>query len=316
MSSDNLSDLSNLSKLIGKKINEKLGILDGKNFVNVEIKSSRTINTNNIYCLYLKFDSLLERIFFENYLIYNLYGRNYSNLIEDQDKKIIDVTKSESYSNNETLKEMRIYNQIAFELFLHHFKITYDDIKCKLPLMINVPMISITTINNNTYPVFILTNIKINDNDSDSLKFKKSTQIKLLQKYYKNIFGSDDLTDSANTDSSDANYEEFYNFNIETNDDIVSKLQNLKTSYIKIYVVFHPFYDMKQYHSQGNTYEKMFVKVNKNLAGQDIMNKLLKDQIIPIISEEEKLLLKKNLDKMFDVSEKRDYESFECNSSE
>ena len=155
--------------------------------------------------------------------------------------------------------------------------------------MTDFPIIYVKTTSNVICPVIIISNILLNG-DSDSIGIQKKIKINLLKNYYKSVFGDSlSIQNITNLMNNKINNE---SFKAMLNDNIKHK---------KLYIVFHPFYDTKETSNAGDTYKQMFTKVGDNEFGIEMMKYLYDGENIPEISEDERLLLKKNIDKMFDV---------------
>ena len=177
---------------------------------------------------------------------------------------------------------------------MNHFGIQIDTDSNNKIIMNNNPIIYVKTKKQEICPVIIITNIE--NNNTSEYEIKRD----LLLNYYKSLF-----IDAFDDD----NIDKLMNYDKSVLENLKEYLENLKEylkEYLKkqnFYVVYHPFYNMKDTSTIGDTYKKMFTEVGDNELGIQIMNSIYDNKNIPEISEDERLLLKKNIDKMFDVSE-------------
>lgn len=295
---------------IKNKINQKLKM----NLVyNVTFKNNKFSASKKLKYLLFTFENDLERFFFENYLINNVYGKNYKSIFRKQN---IIITKNNfiyNFSYKSTIKEneIRIYNYSAFIILLNHFKLKFDYEGCRFDiLMSNYSFLSITTNTGKHIPVLILTN------SDNSLQKKLIREILLSEYHYdRNIENYNNDNDKNVYNNVSGFVDNLINLQVTNSNHSFDNERYLeyflKYSDRNIYIVYHPF-NRDDTSIVGNTYKKKFTRVGDNTLGEQLM-KDLRSKSVPQISEKEKLFLKKSIDKMFHVGKVSEYEDlFTC----
>ena len=267
--------LYELTNMIKNQINKKFNVKSNQSLITkviIEIVETK-------YKLILEFDNDLETRFFKNYLIHNVFGKNYLELSPKRNQRILTIDNAQN--------QIIIKNKLAFIIFLNHFRIQIQDESLLNITMHDDSIIYVKTTSNVICPVIIISPILL-DGDSHSIHIQKKIKINLLKNYYKSVFGDSLSIENINL---------MNNINSES----FKAMLNDNIKHEKLYIVFHPFYDTKETSNAGDTYKQMFTKVGDNEFGIQVMKKHYGAENIPEISEDERLLLKKNIDKMFDV---------------
>ena len=239
----------------------------------------------------------IDGFFLKNYLENNVFGYNYK--ILDGSKNI---TRIIEYDKNNL--DIRIYNQMALMILFEHFNIDWDDNYLKdnerdtdidkdkdKDRYYNAPFIYVKDKSGSRIPVLIITYL---DNT-------ESTSYLLLKKYYENMMqyiSSIDFSyiidDILNVNPENVALDNLGENIHTTIREIVSRL---KGKYKKnTYIVYHLFDYRKDTHEISDTYKEPFKRTGHNKLGKYVMEEL---NTIVEISESESMLLKKNIDKMF-----------------
>lgn len=241
----------------------------------------------------------IDGFFLKNYLENNVFGYNYTILDESRN-----ITRIIEYDKNNL--DIRIYNQIALMILFKHFNIDWDENYLKDTERdtdidkdkdkyrnYNAPFIYVKDKSGSRIPVVIIT--YLNDNES--------TSYLLLKKYYENmmqyISSSTDfssiINDILNANPSILELDNLGDSNIH---EIISGIvSRLKSKYKKnTYIVYHLFDYRKDTHEISDTYKEPFKRTGHNKLGKYVMEQLNTNIEIDL---SERLLLKKNIDKMF-----------------
>lgn len=256
----------------------------------------RNIKLDN-YRFKMSMHNEIDGFFLKNYLENNVFGYNYTILDGSRN-----ITRIIEYENN---LDIRIYNQIALMILFKHFNIDWDDNYLKdnerdtdidkdkdKYRYYNAPFIYVKDKSGSRIPVVIITYL----NDTES------TSYLLLKKYYENMMQYISSTDFSSTIDDILNVPPE---NVELDNLGVSNIHNtireivsrLKSKFKKnTYIVYHLFDYRKDTHEISDTYKEPFKRTGHNKLGKYVMEEL---NTIVEISESESMLLKKNIDKMF-----------------